>query len=61
MECRKVTDLSPWYEARELVVGALIADLHGSSTDAEITERPLRRFIVGILHPRSSTTAGTSV
>lgn len=56
-----MTDLSPWYEARELVVGALIADLHGSSTDAEITERPLRRFIVGILHPRSSTTAGTSV
>lgn len=47
-----MSDLSPWYEARQLMVDALIADLHGTSADVEITERPLRRFIVGILHPR---------
>lgn len=49
-----MTDLAPWYEARRLMVDALVADLHGSVADAVINEAPLRRFIVGVLHPRSA-------
>jgi hypothetical protein len=48
-----MTDLNPWYQARELMVDALITDLHGSEADELLTESPLRRFLVGILHPRS--------
>ncbi|KGN30536.1 hypothetical protein N802_06885 [Knoellia sinensis KCTC 19936] len=48
-----MTDLNPWYAAREIMVDALVADLHGSEDDELLTENPLRRFLVGILHPRS--------
>lgn len=47
-----MTALSPWYQARQHMVDALVADLHGSSLDQTLTEAPLERFIVGILHPR---------
>jgi len=52
-------DLAAWYEAREHMVGAVQADLYGSAEDEMLTEEPLERFIVGILHPLSSP--GTDV
>jgi hypothetical protein len=49
-----MTDLSAWYAAREYVRRALEADLMGGGPqDEELHERPLDRFIVGILHPVS--------
>lgn len=50
-----MTALDPWYAARDLMVQALVADLHGTVDDVRIGESPLQRFIVGILHPRSLT------
>lgn len=46
-------ELSAWYEARRLMVDALKADLYGTPDDDLIDEGPLRRYVVGILHPRS--------
>lgn len=46
-------DLRPWYEARDRMVDAVVADLHGSVRDDVLTEEPLERFIVGILYPQS--------
>ncbi len=46
-----MSKLDPWYEARERMVDAVIADLYGSSSDELLTEPPLDRFVVGILHP----------
>lgn len=48
------TDLDPWYTARERMVGAVVADLYGSAEDEVLTEEPLERYIVGILHPRAA-------
>ena len=45
--------LDPWYEARESMVDAVVADLYGTDDDAVLDEAPLDRFIVGILHPQS--------
>ncbi|MEY9952835.1 helicase-related protein [Leifsonia sp. EB34] len=45
--------MDEWYEARDRMVEAVIADLMGSEEDATLTEPPLDRYIVGILHPRS--------
>lgn len=52
-----MTELDPWYAARDLMVQALVADLHGTDEDTRLGESPLRRFIVGILHPRSQSTS----
>lgn len=49
-----MSPLDPWYEARKRMVDAVIADLYGTSEDELIDEEPLERFIVGILHPRTS-------
>ncbi|WP_167051354.1 helicase-related protein [Salinibacterium sp. ZJ77] len=49
-----MTQLDPWYEARTAMVDALVADLHGTDEDETIDEAPLDRYIVGILHPRST-------
>lgn len=52
-----MTDLTvdAWYAAREAMVEALVADLYGATdTDDVLTEAPLSRFVVGILHPRSA-------
>lgn len=46
-----MSKLDPWYEARALMVEAVVTDLYGSSGDEELTEPPLDRFVVGILHP----------
>lgn len=46
-------DLSRWYAARQHMVDAVRADLYGSATDEYLTEEPLERYIVGVLHPRS--------
>ena len=46
--------LDPWYEAREVMRGAIAADLLGGPADDLLAEAPLDRFIVGILHPRSA-------
>ncbi|MEX5260974.1 helicase-related protein [Kocuria sp. CPCC 205263] len=48
------TDFDPWYTARERMVESVIADLHGSADDELLTEEPLERYIVGILHPRAA-------
>ncbi len=48
-----MADLDPWYEFRRQVVNALAADLIGGPADATLTEPPLDRFAVGILHPQS--------
>lgn len=48
-----MTELSAWYEARSMMVDALKADLYGTPEDEVIDESPLRRYVVGILHPRS--------
>ncbi len=45
--------LDPWYRAREAMLDALEKDLMGSSDDLHLTEPPLDRFVVGILHPPS--------
>ena len=44
-------DLSPWYSARQAMVDALAADLAGTSADEHLSEPPLDRYIVGVLHP----------
>jgi len=46
-----MSKLDPWYEARERMVEAVISDLYGSSSDEQLTEPPLDRFVVGVLHP----------
>lgn len=48
-----MSDLTAWYEARRHMVDAVVADLYGSPDDDVLTEDPLERFVVGILHPRS--------
>lgn len=45
------TDLRPWYEARELMVEALVKDLIGDVTEEILEEEPLNRFLAGILYP----------
>ncbi|MFW6773197.1 helicase-related protein [Nocardioides sp. CPCC 205120] len=47
-----MSDLDAWYEARQRMVQAVVADLYGTSEDDELDEEPLERYIVGILHPR---------
>lgn len=49
-----MTDLTPWYEARRHMVDAVITDLYGGPSDEELAEEPLQRYIVGILHPRTT-------
>lgn len=51
-------DLTPWYQAREKMVEAVVADLHGSTRDELLNEEPLERFIVGILYPQASGGGG---
>lgn len=43
-----------WYRARDAMVDALARDLLGSADDEHLTEPPLDRFVVGILHPPSN-------
>ncbi|MEV0287213.1 helicase-related protein [Kribbella sp. NPDC050820] len=50
-----MTDLAPWYEARDRMVEAVVTDLYGGADDETLSEEPLERYIVGILHPRSAT------
>lgn len=49
-----MTDLDPWYRAREYMVERLKADLIGSPEETRITDRPLTRYIAGILFPRET-------
>lgn len=49
-----MTDLAPWYEARDRMVEAVVNDLYGGADDETLSEAPLERYIVGILHPRSA-------
>lgn len=51
--------IDPWYEARDVMYRALADDLVGSSDDDTIDERPLDRFLAGILHP--AATEGAAV
>ncbi|MCC8929015.1 helicase-related protein [Rhodococcus sp. I2R] len=44
-------DLSQWYEARDCIADSLEDELMGPA-DGPITEFPLNRIIVGILHPQ---------
>lgn len=48
-------DTDAWYIARDFMVDAVVADLHGTDEDDELTELPLDRYIVGILYPRTSS------
>src|SRR4051812_41821354 len=48
----QVPDLDKWYDFRQRMVDVLAADLMGGPADAEIDERPLDRFVLGILHPQ---------
>lgn len=48
-----MADLGPWYRARQHMVDAVVADLYGSAADELLTEEPLERFVVGILHPQA--------
>jgi hypothetical protein len=50
-----MTDLGPWYEARKLMRNALEEDLQGGPGDDVLTEPPLDRFIIGILHAQGET------
>ncbi len=50
-----MNDLSPWYTARRMMVEALVADLQGTQEHEVIDEAPLRRFVVGVLYPRSTS------
>ncbi|WP_346536249.1 helicase-related protein [Micromonospora sp. DPT] len=47
-------DLNPWYRARNEVRQALERDLQGGPEEPVLSEPPLDRFIVGILHPRDN-------
>ncbi|QAY63512.1 helicase [Xylanimonas allomyrinae] len=49
-----MTDLTPWYTARDQMVDAVRADLYGGADDEVLGEEPLERFIVGILYPQAS-------
>lgn len=44
-------DFSPWYAARQHMVDSVRRDLYGSPEDEYLSEAPLERYIVGILHP----------
>ena len=55
------TDLRPWYTARQHMVDAVIEDLHGTERDEILSEEPLERYIVGILHPRGADGGATTV
>lgn len=48
-----MTSLEPWYAARNHMVNVLCDDLYGSPADEILSEPPLQRYIVGILHPRA--------
>jgi hypothetical protein len=48
--------LDAFYRAREHMVDALRAELMGSAADDVIYERPLDRFIVGVLYPQDRGT-----
>ncbi|WP_350274836.1 helicase-related protein [Kribbella sp. HUAS MG21] len=50
-----MTDLAPWYDARDRMVEAVVTDLYGGVGDETLSEEPLERFVVGILHPRSTS------
>ena len=56
-----MSHLDTWYDARDHMVDALIADLHGSAEDVELSEEPLERFIVGILYPSSGNAAANMI
>ena len=47
-------DLTRWYDFRQQMVDALEADLMGGVEDVELTEPPLDRFVLGILHPQDA-------
>lgn len=47
-------DLDPWYRARDAMRRALEADLQGTSEETVLHEKPLDRYIVGVLRPRES-------
>lgn len=49
-----MVDLTPWYAAREHMRQALAEDLMGGPEEQELSERPLDRFIVGVLHPQDA-------
>ena len=56
-----MTDLSPWYAAREHMVDVVRKDLYGGPEDDILDEEPLERFIVGILHPSAGTASNTII
>ncbi|GAA2199974.1 helicase-related protein [Sinomonas flava] len=56
-----MSDLSPWYTARQHMVDAVREDLYGSVDDEYLTEEPLERFIVGILHPRNGAGSDAAI
>ncbi|SEB60556.1 Helicase conserved C-terminal domain-containing protein [Nocardioides exalbidus] len=47
--------MSAWYDARRMMVEALVADLQGTHDHELIDEAPLRRFLVGVLYPRGTS------
>ncbi|SOC52330.1 helicase-related protein [Ornithinimicrobium cerasi] len=49
-----MTDLEPWYRARAYMVERLRTDLIGSPEETVITDRPLSRYIAGILFPQQA-------
>lgn len=49
----------PWYLARDAMRRALESDLMGGAADQLLDERPLDRFIVGVLHPREASSSFT--
>lgn len=56
-----MTDLGPWYDARDHMVDAVRADLYGGPDDEVLNEEPLERFIVGILHPIAGAGVSASI
>lgn len=49
-------NLQDAYATRKFVVDRLKGDLLGSEFDAELGERPMSRFVVGVLYPQLDTT-----
>lgn len=48
-----MTDLDAFCEARHAMVDALVGDLIGTDADDLLNERPLSRFVTGVLYPRA--------
>lgn len=49
-----MTELDPWYSARDYMVDRLRKDLIGGSDETLISDRPLNRYVAGILFPRQA-------